>query len=424
MNYNQNNRIMQITKNTLLVGVDIASETHYARAIDYRGIEYGKVIAFKNDKEGFEVFLSWLNDVKDKSGKTDVIIGMEPTGHYWFCFGQMVKLKSDMKLVLVNPFHVKRFKELDDNTPTKNDRKDPKTIAMLMKDGRYMEPYIPEGMFSDLRNAMDTRWRLVKELNEIRNRIQRWISIYFPEFNVVFGDWEGISALLVLKGFPTPAQIIEKGITGIVARWKESKIRAVGVKRATKLFEAAQNSIGVKEGLATAENEITFLLEQYELLMRHYEKTMVLVEKLVMQIPGIKEVLKIKGVGLILVAGFLAEVGDITRFSDPAQIQKYAGLNLKENSSGKHKGKTTITKRGRKRLRAILFQCIMPIVAHNEEFQKLHKHYTTRAENPLKRKQSLILLCCKLIRIIYVMLTKGVAYDPEKVISNYMGKAS
>jgi transposase len=336
----------------------------------------------------------------------------------------MVKLKGNMKLVLVNPFHVKRFKELDDNTPTKNDRKDPKTIAMLMKDGRYMEPYIPEGIFSELRNAMDTRWRLVKELNEIKNRIQRWISIYFPEFNVVFGDWDGISTMIVLKEFPTPAKILEKGVTGIVARWKENKIRAVGVKRASKLVEAAQNSIGVKEGLETAGNEISFLLEQYEVLMRHYEKTMVLVEKLVMQIPGIKEVLKIKGVGLILVAGFLAEVGDIIRFSDPAQIQKYAGLNLKENSSGKHKGKTTISKRGRKRLRAILFQCIMPIVAHNEEFQKLHKHYTTRAENPLKKKQSLILLCCKLIRIMYALMTKGVAYDPEKVISNCMGKVA
>jgi transposase len=60
-----------------------------------------------------------------------------------------------------------------------------------------------------------------------------------------------------------------------------------------------------------------------------------------------------------------------------------AGLNLKENSSGKHKGKTTISKRGRKRLRAILFQGVLPVVATNEEFKELHQYYTTRGQNRL-----------------------------------------
>jgi hypothetical protein len=40
--------------------------------------------------------------------------------------------EKEHTLVQVNPFHVKRSKELDDNTPGKSDRKDPKTIAMLV----------------------------------------------------------------------------------------------------------------------------------------------------------------------------------------------------------------------------------------------------------------------------------------------------
>ena len=47
---------------------------------------------------------------------------MESTGHYWFTFAQHLK-DHNTKIVLVNPFHVKRSKELDDNNPTKNDRK-------------------------------------------------------------------------------------------------------------------------------------------------------------------------------------------------------------------------------------------------------------------------------------------------------------
>jgi transposase len=417
MKYNQNRKILQVTEGTLIVGVDIASEVHFARAFDNRGVEIGKLLKFANDAEGFGQFTSWVQAIGERARKSKVIVGMEPTGHYWFNFAQELKDQS-IKIVLVNPFHVKRSKELDDNNPTKNDRKDPKTIAMLVKDGRYMEPYIPEGTYSELRTAMETRWQIVKQLNTIRNRVKRWLSIYFPEFNKVFGDWEGKAAIVVLRDFPTPVKIIEKGVDGIIGRWKQDKLRAVGRKRATELYEAARMSVGVREGIIAAENELKFLLENHEMYLQQYERNMNLVEQLAKQIPGIEEMLKIKGVGLITAAGFAAEIGDISRFDHPRQIQKLAGLNLKENSSGKHKGKSSISKRGRRRLRSLLFQAIMPIVAKNEEFRELHQYYTTRSQNPLKKKQSLVLLSCKLIRVFFALLTKGVAYDPQKMLKD------
>jgi transposase len=265
---------------------------------------------------------------------------------------------------------------------------------------------------------METRWQIVKQLNTIRNRVKRWLSIYFPEFNKVFGDWEGKAAIAVLRDFPTPVKIIEKGVEGIIGRWKQDKLRAVGRKRATELFEEAKMSVGVREGIRAAESELKFLLENYEMYLHQYEQIMNLVEELAKQIPGLAEMLKIKGVGLITAAGFAAEVGDISRFEHPRQIQKLAGLNLKENSSGKHKGKSSISKRGRRRLRSLLFQAIMPIVAKNEEFRELHHYYTTRSQNPLKKKQSLVLLSCKLIRVFFALLTKGIVYDPQKMMND------
>ncbi len=76
--------------------------------------------------------------------------------------------------------------------------------------------------------------------------------------------------------------------------------------------------------------------------------------------------LSIPGVGVTTVAGFLSETGDLNNYSHPNQIRKLAGLNLKENSSGKHKGKTTISKRGRHKLRAILFKAVMPMVSKKQ----------------------------------------------------------
>jgi transposase len=59
--------------------------------------------------------------------------------------------------------------------------------------------------------------------------------------------------------------------------------------------------------------------------------------------------LAIKGIGIITVSGFLAEVGEVGRFDDGRQIQRLAGLSLRECSSGKHKGETAISRRGRSR---------------------------------------------------------------------------
>ena len=117
-------------------------------------------------------------------------------------------------------------------------------------------------------------------------------------------------------------------------------------------------------------------------------------------------------------ASFCICLGDSKRLTSPRQIQKLAGLSLRENSSGKHKGQTTISKRGRSKLRAVLFNAAIPLIATNPEFKSLHEYYTTRANNPLKKKQSVIAISCKLIRVFYAILANGVTYDAQKMLSD------
>ncbi|MGG1619723.1 transposase, partial [Paenibacillus sp. NRS-1782] len=128
------------------------------------------------------------------------------------------------------------------------------------------------------------------------------------------------------------------------------------------------------------------------------------------------EMLTVPGVAVVTLAGFLAEVGDLSGYEHGQQIIRLAGLNLKENSSGKKKGKTSITKRGRARLRALLFRAVMPMVAKNAEFKALHQYFTTRGQNPLKKKQSLVALCGKLIRVLHTLGTQQIPYDANDVL--------
>ena len=86
-----------------------------------------------------------------------------------------------------------------------------------------------------------------------------------------------------------------------------------------------------------------------------------------------------------------------------------------ENSSGKHKGQSSISKRGRKNLRKILFQAVLPLIRSNDEFREVYSYYTTRQKNPLKGKQAAVAVGCKLIRVFYAILTHGVDYDANRL---------
>lgn len=414
MNYTQNQKISQVTEATLIVGVDIGSETNFARAFNWRGQELSKkVFRFNNSQEGFQSFLAYLNTYTTIASAQQIIVGCEPTGHYWFNLARYLE-ENNIKLALVNPYHVKQIKELDDNSPKKTDLKDPKTIAKLVVDGRYSYPYLPEGIYADLWEAVSSRERIVKELNAITNRIKRWLKIYFPEYLVVYKNFSAESGLTVLETAPLPQDIVQLGPEGVNQLWRDKKLRAVGMKRALTLVEAAHNSIGLPGGNC-ARMEIQLLLEDFRTKQSQLEMITEVLEEETLSVPYADKLLAIKGVGLITVAGFLAEVGDVRRFDSPKQIQKLAGLEVKENSSGKHRGRSFISKRGRKRLRKILFQVMLPMIQNNAEFGEIYQYFTTRQKNPLKGKQAIIAAGCKLIRVFYAILKHGVDYDPGKL---------
>lgn len=411
----QNQRILRITDQTLVVGADIAKKTHVARSIDFRGIELGRDCVFENSREGLTKLVSWMQELQREHAKTDVIFGIEPTGHYWFPLAEFLQ-DEGIKVVVVNPHHVNKSKELEDNSQTKNDYKDAKVIADLVRNGKYSEPQLPTDVYADLRIYMNLREKVMVNLGQVQRRIQNWLDRFFPEYSQVFKDWNGKASLITLVEFPTPQEVVSLGAFTILRRWKQDVKRAVGIKRAEKLVKAASGSIGLTQGLTAAKMEMKALLEQHELLTRQVEDIMSQVESLLERIPGSEEMLSIPGVGITTLAGFLAETGDLSNYDHGQQIIRLAGLNLRENSSGKKKGTSTISKRGRSRLRALAYRAIMPMVAKNPEFQALHHYYTTRMVNPLKKKQSLVALCGKLFRVLHTLGTKRIPYNAQDVL--------
>ena len=419
MNYNtQNAKIASITEKTLVVGIDVGSQTHFARAFDWRNYEYSKKpLEFSNTEAGFLSFKAWMEELAGKHGKEAVLPGMEPTGHYWFALGRFLQ-DNGMKPVHVNPHHVKKTKELDDNNPNKNDRKDPKTIAALVNEGRFSYPYMPVGIYAEIRSLSNLRFQTQEELTRIKNRLARWFSIYFPEYKDVYRDLKAASGRMVLKEAPLPEDIKKLGAEGVNLIWRNAKLRGAGMKRAKTLVSAAEHSIGSREAPEAARMELRDLLEDMDVYTSRLKGLLGSMEEKLREIPYTDKLMEIKGIGLVTVSSFIAEVGDIRRFDNPKQLQKLAGYAIVANDSGKHNGESRISRRGRKRLRYALYEAAISLIGKNAEFREIHEYYRTRKDNPLKKMQSVVAIACKVIRVFYAILTKGVDYDPKKLMSD------
>ena len=227
MNLTQNDRLKQVTSDTLIVGVDVGSQTHFCRAFDWRGFELSRrVFKFSNTGMGFHTFLRWTEELMNKTEMKKVIVGCEPTGCYWLTFQKFLQ-DHDIQLVTVNPFTVNRSMELDDNSPEKSDLKDPKTIALLVKDGRFSTSYLPSSVYAEIREASVCRDQIMKQHVRLSNQIQGWIQKFFPEYLECYADWDSTSGLMLLREAPLPQDILKIGAGGINQIWRNAKVRAL-----------------------------------------------------------------------------------------------------------------------------------------------------------------------------------------------------
>ena len=291
-------------------------------------------------------------------------------------------------------------------------------IANLVKDGNFGMPYLPEDLYADIRRLSMFRDQLNEDRIRNLNRLHREMKIYFPEYKDAFGKVDGAFCLALLKVAPFPVDLIALGTEGIRQVWHQEKLRGRGYANAVTIYEQAIKSVGLKDGAQSSKQAVQWFVNRIIEIDEQLTDIEKQLNQKCMAIPHAENILAISGIGENIMSGILAEMGDISRFDDVKEVQKLSGLGLVVCSSGKHKGETKISHRGRKRLRYWLFQAAKSAVAHAKEFKELHVYYTTRPVNPLKKMQSLIVIACKILRVIFTILTKGTIYDPTKLLSD------
>lgn len=124
----------------------------------------------------------------------------------------------------------------------------------------------------------------------------------------------------------------------------------------------------------------------------------------------IDRAVKIKGLGFISVVTVVAETNGFELITNQKQLTSYAGLDVVYNDSGIKKGKTSISKKGNKFLRKVVFMPALSACRHNQKMKELYLRLLSKGKN---KKLALIAIARKLLLLIYALWKNNSDYNPN-----------
>lgn len=400
-----------VNEKILIATIDGGKDTHYGYYRCPDGTE-GKSLPFWNNGRGFQEFWERISTAAKTHGLEEIIVGFESTGPYMEPVAQFLRNKKGIRLVQVNPMHTKRLKELSGNSPLKTDRKDPKVIADIIELGHALTVVIPEGPAAELRRLTQGRERTIASRTRLFNQLQCILASFFPEFLQVMKDVKTASAQHLLKKHPTPRDIVALGLPALTAELRKVSRGKLREDRARALFEASNESVGIQAGRDSALLEIGLILETIAAYDAFIEKVEAEMERHLNEIPYSRVILSLKGVGPVTTAGLIGEVGDFTKFGTISEILKLAGLDLYEVSSGKHRGKLRISKRGRPLMRKLLYLAALSTVRKGGV---MHEWYKRALGRGMIKTKALVAVSRKLLGIMFALVR-----DHSVYVDNYL----
>jgi transposase len=398
--------ILQDNTNHLTIAIDIGSKTHWMYWCDERGRE-GKSLPFANTRKGLDQMWVRISAARQKTAAESVTVGFESSGPYTKPVAYYFAEKP-VRLVQVNPMHTKRAKELNDNSPLKSDKKDPKVIAGLIRMGHHLEVVLPYAVMADLRHYIHSREGAVKDRTAAKNHLNQALSCLFPEFLSVFKDSETATVRYLLRQYPLPRMVMELGEDELTAQIEKVSRKRLGRKHAQALRQGAAHTLGVQEGTNALQEDIQDALETIERTTARIDRLEDRIAGILEEIPCSQYLLSVKGVGIITAAGILGEVVDFDAYPTAASLLKMAGLNLYEVSSGVFKGTRRITKRGRALLRKFLY-CASANMVKKDGI--LHDYYHRLRGRDKHTQKAMVAVMRKLLRILYALVRDRVPYD-------------
>lgn len=394
--------LRKVVKNQKIVlGVDVAKEDFFAALMNEKR-EVLSTIKWKHPME-----TGMLLDVMlHKLPWSSLDVAMEPSGTYGDALRALF-LGNGIKVYRVSPKRCHDAAEVYDGVPSLHDSKAAAIIGRLHLDGASEEWPLPEKAQRELRAAIKTMELYDDAYYRNINRLESLLARHWPE----------VTRHLKLTSVTLLELIIAFGCPDRVAAEPEKSaelMRRVGrsnllVEKIDKVVESAQQSMGVP----CIEEERRLLVELCSEVRRLQQKARTAqdrVERLTQDTESVDAMVGI--IGKKTAAVLHSELGDVSRYDNAGSYVKSMGLNLKEHSSGKHKGKLKITKRGSGTVRMYLYLAVLRLIQNNFIVQAWYQCKIER-DGGIKMK-AVVAVMRKLARALW-HVGQGKRFDAAKL---------
>lgn len=388
----------------LIVGIDIAKRNHEACIMDTSGNLKGKPFSFPNSHAGVETLLTQIR--KHNPELLPVEFGLEATGHYWLALYSRL-VQDGYTIHVINPIQSDSLRNLYIRK-TKTDMVDAFLIAEVIRFGRFTQTSLAEPDLIALRELCRYRFCLVDQVSDIKRKVIALLDQIFPEYETLFSDIFGASSQAMLADFSTPEEFLAVDTEKLAALLAQTSRGRFGIDKARNIQEAARQSFGIKLGTAALVFELRQLIAQIAFLEEQLHE---LGEQISQYFDGFSCTLHtVPGVGKVLAAVILSEIGDIHRFSAPEKLVAFAGIDPSLRQSGQFVGNQShMSKRGSPYLRRAVWLASSVATIHNPVMKAF---YQKKRDEGKAHRTAVGAVCRKLLYTVFALMKSGQSYDP------------
>jgi transposase len=427
---NRNARLARLRRllppENAIVGIGLADDKQAAVVTDHdsRVIARRRVSARAWELGGL---LDWAAGKAAAAGFASVTVACEPTGHRWRVLDQLAAERG-LALVCVQPLLVYRAREGEDLTRDKSDPKDAVIIARLAAGLHCYEPERADAVWARLRHLGARRHQLTTSATAQVNQVRDLLECVWPAVLSASGSpfrsasWRAAVAVALDRCSGDLARVRRLG----PARFETAVRRELPGWGATRpclrivraVFTALADPAGVTAHRPGALERVHLAMSDWQDARQQLADAEARMTAILDDLGLTGLVTTIGGLTPVGAAAILAETGDPARFASPRSLVKHAGLCPRDNASGAFQGKTPISSRGRPRLRVAAWRAVWAALPNNPVMAARFTHLTTRQDNRLARQQARTACAAALLRWIYVVITRRVAWDPAIAAGN------
>ncbi len=411
--------------NSLVVGIDVASEFSFVSVLAPNGSQFRKPFKVFHTADGFNYLIEQIKKAEEEFSTRPVFF-MESTGVYHLTLFHFLK---DMKFetFVINPL-VTNCNKNKNIRKVKNDRNDALSIAQLGKFEDIKVSSDSDIKIFTLKLLVRDYYKLIDTRSGFKKKLSSSLCISFSGYQKVFSNTCGLVSIKILKQYPTPQAVISAPKQDIIDILLNAR---KGLKWAEKkyfnLVEASKNaqfvslssqwlSVSITTSIAiyqAIDAEIATLLKKIKCFIDSDEMSLAFRKNILL-------LMSIPGIGYNTAITILAEIGGIDKFITPNQLVAFFGVDPAVNESGKFKGdKVKMSKRGTRFGRRALYAVALASIRmkrNGEATNPVLLNYYQENLKGKKAKVALVAVMHKLIKYLFAVLRNQQEYqirDPK-----------